>query len=153
MNRWIATAVLFGGLTAAGSYAGPTADGNPAVDIPKTEVSHASVVSRPVHKAFTFQSVNGVTLEDTRRGVVDKLGIPADITKDPFLTGVETYEYGYMSVDLDQGTVSRLTIPAEAGTVAIDGVEVAINPESIRQALGNPDYTAEDGLVYQRGRC
>lgn len=98
-----------------------------------------------------FHSVNGVTLNDNRKTIAETFGVPLDIIPDRLLDDTETYDYGYMSVTFSGAAADIVSIPSEAGSFFVDGAEVAIRPDAIHDAFGDPDYVTEDGLVYERG--
>ncbi|WP_040952117.1 hypothetical protein [Gorillibacterium massiliense] len=124
--------------------------------VKEAAVPQAETVMHTVHQEdrktpLLLSSVNGVTLGDDRQSVADKKGVPFAIQHDTVEPDAETYDYGYMSVTFSGTAVERVSIPAEADTFKVEGTVVSIDPASIREALGDPDYIAEDGLVYQRG--
>ncbi|WP_058301386.1 hypothetical protein [Gorillibacterium timonense] len=101
--------------------------------------------------AIALRDVNGITLSDDREAVVAKLGVPEDIIQDPLNKDLEIYRYAQMEVSFSGDHVYDVSVSADSGSLTLDGVKLQIAPASIRDKLGDPDYVAEDGLVYQRG--
>lgn len=97
-----------------------------------------------------LREINGVSLYDDRLSVVNKKGVPLDIVRDPLFNEIEIYRYPDVEISFYGETVYDLSLMKEAGAFEIDGYLVEWSPESIRWVLGEPDYVAEDGLVYQR---
>ncbi|WP_438434549.1 hypothetical protein [Gorillibacterium sp. sgz500922] len=95
--------------------------------------------------------VNGVSLSDDRETVVAKLGVPVEIAKDPLVPELEIYHYANLDVTFSGPYVHDVAVAQGVSSVTLDGVQVAVTPAALREALGDPDYVAEDGLVYQRG--
>ncbi|MDB5055439.1 MAG: hypothetical protein JWM44_3489 [Bacilli bacterium] len=102
------------------------------------------------NQAFQLTSVNGISLNDTKKTIVEKKGKPLSITKDPYMPELETYEYPQMKVGFSDGTVDFVEISAAAGIIQIDDTPIPSTIEDIKKALGEPDYVAEDGIVFQR---
>ncbi|GIP34067.1 hypothetical protein [Paenibacillus sp. J2TS4] len=98
-----------------------------------------------------LEEVNGITLYDDRQSVVEQWGEPELVQKDDFFPETEIYEYAHMEVGLESGVVNYIMVPAEAGTIVMDHKELETDLYSLTEALGTPDFVAEDGLVYQRG--
>ncbi|MDQ8732914.1 hypothetical protein [Paenibacillus sp. LHD-38] len=113
----------------------------------KAEAS-ASEVEKP---SFKLQSVNGVSLYDDPTIVVKKLGEPMKITKDPYLKELMTYHYPNMDVVFSDDMIYSVELAEGTKTLDIDGVKIAATIESVREALGGPDYITEDGIVFERG--
>jgi len=164
MKRKWAWLALGGSLLLMGSssgFSGGAVSPAAASTLTKEAAKHASVqmpsqaaAASPSGQAAAvskLDEVNGITLADDRKAVVAKLGVPAEIRQDPLFPDQETYHYAGLDVTFSGAYVQDVTVPQGAGSVALDGVRVDITPASLREALGNPDYVAEDGLVYQRG--
>jgi hypothetical protein len=120
---------------------------NPASQPPV--LSQVITESKPKF-VFHFNSVNGISLYDTKESIKAKFGSPQAITQDPNLIELETYVYPMMKVGFSYGTADYVEVPAEAGSILIDDVHVATTVEAMKEALGEPDYIAEDGIVFQR---
>jgi hypothetical protein len=103
-----------------------------------------------MRKVFRFDNVNGISLYDDVKAVTDKLGQPLSKSRDPNLGELEVYAYPEMNIGFSNGIVSYVEVLVAAGTVNIDGISIPINEEDLKKALGEPDYVAEDGIVFQR---
>lgn len=118
-----------------------------------TEVTYAAE-STPVVKAkkqkFTLQTVNGITLYDDPSLVIQKLGKPKSKTADPDLTDLITYEYPNMNVIFSGEFIQSVEMAENTKTLLIDGSEVAATVDAVKDALGEPDYVTEDGIVFER---
>ncbi|WP_010272799.1 hypothetical protein [Paenibacillus senegalensis] len=98
---------------------------------------------------FPLQSVNGITLWDSKDQVLEKLGEPGSIVEDSLLTDVEVLYYPNMEVGIERNLVRYVAVDPAAGTIRIDGQELKITREAFAEAMGEPDFVGEDGLVYQ----
>jgi hypothetical protein len=94
--------------------------------------------------------VNGISLNDDVKAVINKLGQPLSKGKDPFFTEMEVYAFPKMNIGFSDGTVNYVEVLVAVGTVNIDGVSIPIEQEALKNALGEPDFIAEDGIVFQR---
>lgn len=99
---------------------------------------------------FKLDNVNGIALTDDIKTVTDKLGQPLSVEKDPDLVELEVYIYPKMNIGFSDGIVSYVEVLALEGAASIDGVSVPITKLGLMEALGEPDYVAEDGIVFQR---
>jgi hypothetical protein len=99
---------------------------------------------------FRFDYVNGISLYDNVKAVTDKLGKPLSKGRDPNFGELEVYAYPEMNIGFSDGIVSYVEVLVSAGTVNIDGISILINEEDLKKALGEADYVAEDGIVFQR---
>lgn len=145
---WLASLLLCSLCLLGYSREVPANANNQAEALPDS--SHVSASVQPM-EIRSFESVNGITLSDSKTDVIAKRGIPLDIQKDPFFKGTEIYEYGSMSVNLTDGVVQSVSVPGGAETLQLGDATLPLEPKAIHDALGNPDFVAEDGLVYQRG--
>ncbi|OMF23452.1 hypothetical protein BK133_24495 [Paenibacillus sp. FSL H8-0548] len=117
------------------------------------EAVYAQNVSTEVKAAkpsFTLQSVNDITLYDDPAAVIKKLGEPDRITQDPHLAGVVIYEYPNMNIVFSDEMVNFVELAEGAKTLWIDGIEVEATIAGVQEALGEPDYMTEDGIVFER---
>jgi hypothetical protein len=55
-----------------------------------------------------------------------------------------------MNIGFSNGIVDYVEVLVNAGTAKIDGVQVPIEVDGMKKALGEPDFVAEDGFVFQR---
>ncbi|MCD1261210.1 hypothetical protein B5M42_020635 [Paenibacillus athensensis] len=140
------------GQAASGPNGAAGGGGAPAREGPASAQAGAAGASEPTaasDDAAVFSSVEGLTLSDRYEQVVAKKGMPYDVQKDPE-PGLYTYRYPSMDVGFMDGEVWYVSVPVEVGSLDINGKRVALTLEALRERLGEPDYTAEDGLVYQR---
>ncbi len=99
--------------------------------------------------AFKLDTVCGISLYDSRDDVIAKLGEPSDIEKDEFFADLEIYRYEGLRVAFAGDFIQYVDIDPAHG-LDIDGKPVEATREALVKALGEPDYKAEDGLVFQR---
>lgn len=99
---------------------------------------------------FRLQSVNGLSLYDDKITVERMLGEPLRITRDEWLDEMETYEYPDMDIVFHGGMMDEIKVSGSASTIWIDDEEIPVSIEALIRALGEPDYKAEDGIVYER---
>ncbi|WP_336771195.1 hypothetical protein [Paenibacillus sp. MMO-58] len=109
-------------------------------------VSHADYTTSD----FKLQSVNGLSLYDDKITARRMLGEPIRVTQDEWLTEMETYEYPNMDIVFRDGIMDEIKVSGSASTIWIDDEEIPVSIEALIEALGEPDYKAEDGIVYER---
>lgn len=113
-----------------------------------TTVSHADYdLSEP---AIKLESVNGLSLYDDKTTVQRLLGDPVQVSHDTFFTEFETYEYPNMNIVFSDGIMEEVKVSGSANTIWIDDQEIPVSIEALIKTLGEPDYKADDGIVYQR---
>ncbi|MBC8081201.1 MAG: hypothetical protein H7X86_12720 [Gorillibacterium sp.] len=161
MNRVFATIILMASLILLDSGQGHfsvTSWTNPlqAEKLTPQVVTNQSytplVLETKKESDIDLDEVNGISLHDDREAVLAKKGVPLEITQDPFIKDMEIYRYEDIEVAFLGKTVDSLSILIKSnGSFKVDGLTVEQTPESIHHFLGNPDYVAEDGVVYQRG--
>lgn len=95
-------------------------------------------------------SVNHITLYDDVAVVIEKKGAPNDVTIDPYFEEYVTLTYSDMEISFRDNAIQQIQIGHREETLFLGGTEVQATVEAIRSALGEPDYVAEDGLVFQR---
>jgi hypothetical protein len=96
---------------------------------------------------FHFDTVNDISLYDDQKSVIEKKGKPQSVTADPLFAGEETYIYSDMNISFSSGIVEY--IPS-IGTIKIDDIVIPTTIQDMKSALGEPNYVAEDGIVFQR---
>jgi hypothetical protein len=166
MNKIIPIVLLFGGLTVFSGLIGKavttpaaqmtvmsassTIESKQAAtsDVTQTQIAHQT--HNNMKKEFDFNNVNGISLNDNVKTVIDKLGQPLSKEKDAFTPEIVVYAYPKMNIGFSDGIVSYVEVLAAAGTVKIDGISIPIKPEGLKNAMGEPDFVAEDGIVFQR---
>src|SRR5690606_36108579 len=102
---------------------------------------------------LTLDEVEGISLYDTPTDIISKLGEPLKLTTDSFFTDMTIYEYEHITIGFyDQQLEYVETVDASKG-ITIDGHAVALTEQDLIHWLGEPDYIAEDGIVFQRGEA
>lgn len=124
---------------------------NAAASSDWTTVSHADINLEDEQSAFELQSVNGLSLYDDKITVERMLGEPVRILRDDYFSEFETYEYPNLNIVFNDGIMAEIRISGSADTIWIDDQEIPVSIEAFIQALGEPDYKADDGIVYERG--
>lgn len=99
---------------------------------------------------FQLRTVNDISLYDDQSIVIEKKGEPELITEDPYIKGFEIYHYPDMKIIFSDGTVNFVEVLEGAETLTIDGIPIPATLQALKEALGEPDYIAEDGIVFQR---
>jgi hypothetical protein len=163
MNKIIPIVLLFGGLSIfSSSMEKAFTKGSAPMEYKSTITSSSMMESKQTgitsiiqsvpapKKQFYLENVNGISLYDDVKAVIDKLGKPLSKGKDPNFAELEVYAYPEMNIAFSDGIVNYVEVLVTAGTVKIDGVPIPIEPESLKKALGEPDFVAEDGIVFQR---
>jgi hypothetical protein len=106
-----------------------------------------------VQTIYNLQSVDGISLTFDQEDVVEQLGAPVQITNDEFTVQFQIYHYPEMKIGFSEGYVDYVKVLASAGTISIDGQVIPMTVEALVHELGNPDFTAEDGLVFKGPRA
>lgn len=99
---------------------------------------------------LALQTVNDVSLYDDPTSLIKKLGQPELIKADEYMSEVETYQYGSMSVIFDHEIVGSLELEDLSKPLKIDDKLIKATIADIKAALGEPDFVTEDGIVFQR---
>ncbi|QGQ98639.1 hypothetical protein EHS13_29035 [Paenibacillus psychroresistens] len=120
------------------------------INLDKVEPMEESKPNKTVKTKFDLNNVNGISLNDNVEIVIEKLGQPISIDKDSYTPELIVYTYEEMNIGFSDGIVSYVEVLVAAGTVKIDGISLRIDSESLKKALGEPDFVAEDGIVFQR---
>ncbi|OZB90465.1 hypothetical protein [Paenibacillus sp. XY044] len=117
-------------------------------------IANAQTVRQAVRltpEHFTaFDTMNGVSLNDTKQDVIAHKGKPLTVTPDPF-TGCSAYVYQDAAVVLCDGIVDYVHVGSAAGKIQINGSWIPLSKFQVAHALGQPQFQAEDGDVYIRG--
>ncbi|GGG56966.1 hypothetical protein [Paenibacillus radicis (ex Gao et al. 2016)] len=104
-------------------------------------------------ESYPLLSVNGLTLDDDPATVEEKLGKPLNVTQDEWLAELQIYDYTGMDIAFRDGWLDYVEIAGDAEQLRIDGNELPATETAIREALGEPDFIAEDGIVFQRNEA
>ncbi|MDQ0060357.1 hypothetical protein [Paenibacillus harenae] len=119
----------------------------------KVTTASMNPASMPAEKQMQLGSVEGITLYDSQKDAIAKLGEPLRVTEDPHIAGLETYHYDRMNIVFTDGIVDFVEIPPGIGSVLIDGIRIPASVEGMKQAFGEPDFEAEDGVGFTRGEA
>lgn len=98
-----------------------------------------------------FHTLNGISLEDTRTDVLMKLGKPLRIRKDTLQLSTE-YQYSDVVVGMRRDVVAYVHVDPVAGQIKVNDEWLPLKRQTLDQALGGSQFTAEDGEVYVRGQ-
>ncbi|WP_213653039.1 hypothetical protein [Paenibacillus sp. J23TS9] len=97
-----------------------------------------------------FETMNGISLSDTKKEVLAKKGKPLQVAQDR-LTGCYEYHYKDAVVGICDDTVGYVHIAVAAGKMQVNGTWVDLKASEIEHAFGKPQFVAEDGKVFIRG--
>lgn len=136
MKMVLVVSYLLGGLLLPNQY---MADKDNTVPVVQTASAH-----------IDLHSVNGISLDDNIETVVAKKGIPQQITVDPYFEEVLIYEYTNMNIVFRDNWIDSIEFDEETSFLLLDQSKITATEQAIRIALGEPDFIAEDGLVFQR---
>jgi hypothetical protein len=165
MNKIISIALLLGGIALLGGSLGQTTIASsgagelklaaaPEIQSTPSPLIEVNLVKEhPTaegNKTFHFQTVNGISLDDTPTTVIEKLGKPLSKNKDPFFGEMEVYVYPGMNIGFSYEVIDYVEVLVTAGTANIDGITLPIELEGMKKALGDPSFIAEDGVAFQR---
>jgi len=96
--------------------------------------------------------LNGIELGDTAGEVRRIWGKPAVIAPDEWQNECQTWSYGEgRNVGMCGGEVAYVQVMAEARKATLDGRELGMTDKELREALGRPDFEAEDGWGIVKG--
>lgn len=97
-----------------------------------------------------LNSLEGISLYDDTASVIAKKGYPLRFVQDPHFEEAFTYEYSDMNIGFQDDIVTFVQIPAKVGYVQINDQRIPLTITDVKRLLGEPDYVAEDGIVFQR---
>jgi hypothetical protein len=101
----------------------------------------------------TLDTINGISLYHSRSEIVELLGIPQDINKDEWVPDMEEYRYTDLLIGFIGEEVQYIGIPTGVNEFEVDGLNMERNVDSIQSALGEPDFIADDGIVFVSGEA
>jgi len=101
-------------------------------------------------EGILLRSVQELTLYDDRAAVIGKLGEPRGVTQDEFYSDLVIMEYEDLRVVFSGEYIQAIDIPGDAKEILLDDVTVPMTVADLKDVLGEPDYIAEDGIVFQR---
>lgn len=117
-------------------------------------VESIEVIEPVTEKAeLTLDEVEGISLYDTPADVILKLGEPIQQYEDSFWAEMTIYEYEHFTIAFYDQQLEYLETVGAVEEIVIDGQAVALTEQGLRDWLGEPDYIAEDGIVFQRGEA
>ncbi|MCR8659690.1 hypothetical protein [Paenibacillus endoradicis] len=124
----------------------------PIAEAATVELAEQSAIKviKPSQEIITLNTVNSISLYDDVSTVINILGDPEQISSDSYFVEYEMYEYPNMTISFIDDTIDSVEVGTDASTITLDQVEIPATIEALQLALGDPDYVAEDGLVYQR---
>lgn len=100
-------------------------------------------------EAFSYETVNDVSLYDTEADLIASHGQPLRLQEDRLLGSTE-YIYNDILVGINNGIVCYVRVNKDAAYLKVNNDYMEMTPESIKEALGEPDFVADDGEVYIR---
>ncbi|MFI2858012.1 hypothetical protein ACH6EH_12875 [Paenibacillus sp. JSM ZJ436] len=92
-------------------------------------------------------TLNGISLTDRIGDVVDKLGEPLEVTKEPLLGSTE-YHYPDMTIGFYEDLTDYVRVHPSASTVQVNGQDIAMTTDALLSSLGEPYFRGEDGVSY-----
>lgn len=120
----------------------------PAIISPSYK-QQAPLIQHELQAEYSLSTVNGVSLYDNPASVVSKLGKPLGIRGDEWRTDLVIYDYSGIQIAFTDGYIQYVIIELSQQLV-IDGEPLEASRDTLIAALGQPDYIAEDGIVFQR---
>ena len=96
-----------------------------------------------------LETLNGLTLQDRIQDANRLYGEASDKTS-AYMAGDE-YSYGDLKVGAYQDWIYYVSVPGSAGSFNLNGQELPMDGTQIRERLGTPDFTADDGFGYEHG--
>lgn len=97
-----------------------------------------------------FDTVNGISLLDSKEDVIQKKGMPLEQAADELLDCLEL-SYEDAVVGICDGVTNYVHIPYSAVSMTVNGKQVGLTQEQLYRAFGEPYFIAEDGEVFLRG--
>lgn len=95
--------------------------------------------------------VNGVPLDASAEEVKDLAGKPIAVLEDRVLPDSEEWFYPNMTIGFYDSEVEYIIIPADISEFQVGEFRFHVDYDELRAAFGEPDFVAEDGIVYVRG--
>lgn len=105
---------------------------------------------RPKAVLNRFDTMNDISLNDTKKDVLTKKGKPLKVTQDR-LTDCNEYHYKDAVIGVCEGIVDYVHIAAVSGKMQVNGAWIPLKQAELEHTLGKPQFVAEDGKVYIRG--
>lgn len=131
---------------------------------PDLAPSHATAVNAPTIVTSLFpaseplsvsvypsrsgvETLNGLTLQDRIQDADRLYGEASDKTS-AYMAGDE-YSYGELKVGAYEDWIYYVSVPGSVGHFNLNGRELPMDGDQIREHLGKPDFTADDGFGYE----
>jgi len=129
--------------------------GSPSVEhLAADRVEHViEVIEDTAIQPIFLTSVNDISLYDDAADIIKKKGIPDQVTSDSEIDEVTIFKYSNMTVHFRDQLIDYVEITNDAASLWLDQTEIPATIEAIKAALGEPDYIAEDGIVFQRNEA
>lgn len=151
--------MIISGILAVSSYGAYSASEENTKPVNESELQEHSessietVVQKAAEDSVTgvFLTVEGISLYDDQKAVIEKLGKPLATQEDPYFKESEIYEYQHITIGFMDGIVEYVDVSSEAGSVYVNKTKIPLQESELLDRLGNPDFTEEDGLVFVRG--
>ncbi|NGZ77871.1 hypothetical protein [Saccharibacillus alkalitolerans] len=94
-----------------------------------------------------YETLNGLTLQDRIEKVGRLYGEPSE--RVPAYMAGEEYRYGGLNVGTYEKWIYYISVPSSAESFNLNGHELPMDGQRIREVLGEPDFTADDGFGYE----
>ncbi|SDE08033.1 hypothetical protein SAMN02799630_04627 [Paenibacillus sp. UNCCL117] len=99
-----------------------------------------------------LERINGLALTDDLKTIYELKGEPLGEEDDQLFPDERVLVFEDCKVGLYKQSVQAVIVPASAGEIVIDEERLPLNADKLRAVLGEPDWVAEDGIVYKRER-
>lgn len=104
------------------------------------------VPAKPAVTEIVYWRLEGLSLGDSSAAVKNAWGEPDAVGPDDWLSGCDIWHYADgRNVSVCDGFVEVVQIGAQAKKIDLSGREIPMDDGSLREALGKPDFSAEDG--------
>jgi hypothetical protein len=96
--------------------------------------------------------LDGIELGDDAFQVIEVWGRPNEVIVDDWQSGCETWNYKEgKNLGMCNERVYFVQVTAKAQNTSLDGQAISMETTKLRQALGNPEFLADDGWGVLRG--
>ncbi len=118
-----------------------------------TDEGNTFSIVRAASEKIDLNTVNGISLDDDIKAVIEKKGAPQRITVDPYFEEFLIYEYADMKIIFRDNFMDSIEIGSEIPFLYVDQHKLPVAIKDLRAALGKPDFIAEDGLVFRHNEA
>ncbi|HUC91552.1 MAG TPA: hypothetical protein VMS09_05895 [Paenibacillus sp.] len=137
-----------------GSSGQPGAQSSPdkAPAVVKTETAvHADMKVDDTGRinAESFARINGIDMGWTDIEVLEVLGPPDKVWLDDYTPGSKELRYDGVTVGFYDGLIEYISVDAGEPAVTFGETVVPMDFKALAGTLGEPDFIAEDGWVYE----